>query len=158
VTEILRNPTPAARSLGTLIRDALVPSARGGKVTSIWGVIDLYRSLNPEAKDGKAQVFVGYTPGDNGRAGHGPYWYVERPGYRTSKTMSPHAGYRRTFPVYGVSDRQRALAEATEWCAQRYGYTCPWTRVPSRSGTVYAPVDLVEILDDAMKNSTIPPQ
>jgi hypothetical protein len=85
--------------------------------------------VNPWQFAGRGNVYIDYTPANNGRGGRSARWQVTRPGFRTDPNGAWYNNGHKTFWVYSRADKEPKLFEAKAWASERYGIK-EWARTP----------------------------
>lgn len=94
-----------------------------------WRALGVFNSHQLCQRGGKG-VYVAYIPTDRGRGGHGAYWQVIRPGYKTDPGGPWYNHGHKTFNLWRREEKEAKRLEAIAWASERYGITGEWQRDP----------------------------
>lgn len=99
--------------------------------------------------NGILDVFISYTPDTSReRGGRSANWSVVSTSGRTDPDGPWYNYGNKTFPVYGVGERETQLEAAKKWAAAKFGGPTKWAQIPGLRGYWFpqATADLIQRL------------
>jgi hypothetical protein len=94
-----------------------------------WRALRVFNSRGLCVRGGKG-VFVAYVGPDCGRGGHGAYWQVIKPGFKTDPDGPWYCHGHKTFSLWKREEKEAKRLEAIAWASFVFKVEGEWERDP----------------------------